>query len=171
MPDDEPRKGATYRRICMFFLVLAVAAWVAPVPTDWVLPLRFFAPFGAVCFFVAWVMAGPGPRAGEPPDLLRAIVGGYFERDGLCFGPRLGAADGVCWFRVHFQNRYARGCRGTAWFVPMEGLSKLDAQPHDVPPIAATVEFGGGEVVVSVPYPVAREWHGKLMVYDVYASV
>ncbi len=52
----------------------------------------------------------------------------------------------------------------------MEGLNP--AGPHDVPPLIADIECDGGEVaVVSFPYPIGKAWQGKIMIYDLFATV
>ena len=149
----------------------------AAIVVFFVLPDRWGAPLAGglaiIAFFLGrhWLLTGQSRTRYEAPDILAEQVGpGYFERTGLHFAPRLSVTDGLCWFHVFCQNRYAKTCTGTIYFIPMEGRSK--AGYAEVPPIVADFELDGGEVgVIGFPYPIARSWQGKIMVYDVMARV
>lgn len=105
----------------------------------------------------------------EAPDVLGEEFGSYFEGDGLCFNAGFAVRDGVCWANVVYQNRYNAGCAARIYLVPMEGWSPQGL--NDVPPVVADIECGGGDVgVVHIPYPIARAWQGKIMIYDVMAQ-
>jgi len=79
---------------------------------------------GAAGFASAWVFARP-TRGPEAPDLLPDVADNYFERDGLCFAPKIDVRAGLCWFHVYFQNRYDRPCRGTISFYSSAGSSTI----------------------------------------------
>ena len=168
MVDGVPSPATTYRNVAIFFLLVFLVGCLAPLPTDWRILLGLAGGIGAACCGWAW-LAAPRPLAIEAPDLLAELGGGYFERDGLCFLPRLVVDGGLCWFNVYCQNRYDRPVTARAFFVPMEGTSKTGN--HDVPPVTVDASCDGGEAaVVCVPYPLARSWQGKIMIYDVYAT-
>jgi hypothetical protein len=157
------------RNVFLFFLLLAIGAWMLPGEFDWTFTLRWFFGVAAVVMLFAWLLQSPRAKV-EAPDILREQIGNYFERDGLCFAARLSVEDGLCRFNVVCQNRYIKPCFGTICFVPVEGMSKDGS--HLVAPLIADVECAGGEVgVVSFPYPIALKWQGKIMVYDVMAKV
>jgi hypothetical protein len=167
MASGAPTPATTFRNIALFFLAVAAAGILLPLPGD----LRFL--LGAFGIMIAlwagwnWLVA-PRPLAHEAPDVIGERVGRYYERDGVCFAPRLEVIDGLCWFHVYVQNRYATPATGTAYFIPMEGTSKNG--PHDVPPVTVDIRCDGGEAArVSVPYPLGKAWQGRIMVYDVLA--
>ena len=162
-------QATTYRNVAVFSLAVAAVGILAPLPTDFRMTLGIFGTMGAAGFGLAWLCA-PRPLRSEAPDVLGQVAGGYFERDGLCFAPRLVVEDGLCWFTVYCQNRFAHPAHGTAWFVPMEGMRNRG--PHEVLPIAVDIGCAPGEAAaVSIPYPIARTWQGRIMVYDVFARV
>ena len=162
---DGTTPPSTFRNIALFFFAVAVLGILLPLPGDWKFLLVMFGGMIALGAGWKWLVA-PRPLEDEAPDVLAERVGGYYEREGLCFAPRLEVVDGLCWFTVYAQNRYSLPAAGTAYFVPMEGTSKGGA--HDVPPVTVDIGCDGGEaVVVGVPYPVGKAWQGRVMVYDV----
>ena len=161
---------ANYRGVFLFFTVLALIAWAAPVRQDWIITPRLMLVVLALGAGWMWLIHPPAGKH-EPPDVLRDRIGDYYERDGLCFALTLALAEGLCWFRIFCQNRYGGECVGTIYFIPMEGMSKTGSR-HEVPPVVVDVQCEGGECgVVSVPYPIAKNRQGTIMIYDVYAAV
>ncbi len=147
---------------------LAVIAWLLPIEGDFgqLLPYGLF--FTAFVIGAVWFVSTP-TAAHEAEDVLGERFGSYFEGDGLCFVAVFATHDGVCWLSVFYQNRYNAGCASRVYIVPMEGWSTEGL--NDVPPMIAEIECGGGDVgVVRIPYPIARAWQGKIMIYDVMAE-
>ena len=132
MANGVPSRAKTFRNLALFCLAVAAVGVFVPLPSDFNILFGIFGALGALGFGVAWLLA-PRPLPNEAPDVIGEIASGYFEQDGLCFAPAFTVEDGLCWFTVYCQNRYNRRGRGTAVFIPMEGVSKAGA--HEVPPI------------------------------------
>src|SRR5688500_13317038 len=92
-----------YRSICLTAGALAILLWLLWSRFEWILPLPVSMTFLGVAMGWAWLMH-PRPAATELPDLLGEMVGTYFEREGLCFAPRLIVEDRVCRFQTVIQN-------------------------------------------------------------------
>jgi hypothetical protein len=162
---------ATYRGLTLALLLAAGVCWIIPGNHDPVVMLALMFTAGTILAGLAWLFS-QRPAKREAPDILAERVGTYFESDGLCFAARLSVEDGLCWFNVFCQNRYARPVQGTLYFIPMEGVAKEKGGRHDVEPLMVDVSCDGGEVaVVSFPYPIGAAWQGKIIVYDVMATV
>ena len=150
------------------FLCMSVLVWLLPIDGE----LGELLPYGM--FFVAfavgavWYLSTP-TAAHCAEDVLGAQFGSYYEADGLCFVPEFVVLDGLCWVNVFYQNRYNAGCSSRVYLFPMEGWSPKGL--NDVPAVFAAIECGGGDVgVLHLPYPIARSWQGKIMIYDVMGA-
>jgi len=160
-----------YRNLALLFLACLITACVVPMEAELAVGLGTIGAAGAGGFALAWLFAKPA-RGPEAPDLLPGVADRYFERDGLCFASKIAVCDGLCWFHVYFQNRYDRPCRGTLYFVPLDGMSRSPDVPSEVLPVVANFECAGGEAaVMRFPYLIAARWQGKIMLYDVAATV
>ena len=171
MDTERPdHRTARLRNATLLFVAAAIIMF-ATLPSAWGAPLAGGSLIIAMFLGRHWLLTGQSRTRFESPDILAEHVGpDYFERTGLHFAPRLTVTSGLCWFEVFCQNRYAKPCTGTMYFIPMEGGAT--AGPLEVLPIAADFELDGGEVgVIRYPYPIARTWQGKIMVYDVMAQV
>jgi hypothetical protein len=167
--NDPQSQRSIYRGLTLFCIAASAIAWVVPIGGEMIWVLRTFPILGIFAFGWKW-LSSPGAIDDAIPDVLGERFGRYYEREGLCFAPQLTVEDGECWFNMFCQNRSAKRCTGSIYFVPMEGLAKTG--DHEVLPFYTDVEFEGGEVgVVSIPYPIRASWQGKIMVYDVAASV
>ena len=167
MATDLAERTTTYQRLLVVSIVAAAAGFLVRLPSGLDTLMAVVGSLGTVGFALAWFLARP--RRDEPPDVLAELTGTYYERDGLCFAPKLVVASNLCWFTVYCQNCYSEPIVATVSFVPMEGMSTAGA--HDVPPVTVHVDVEGGDVcAVHVPYPIAKAWQGKVMVYDVGAK-
>ena len=167
MASEVEERSATYLRLCVICIVAATVGSLMSMPSGLDSLMAVVGVLGALVFGIAWLRVRR--RRDEPPDMLAELVGGYYERDGLCFAPHLQVSGDLCWFTVYCQNCYSERIVGQISFLPLEGMSTAGA--HDVPPITVDVNIEGGDVsAVSVPYPIARAWQGKLVVYNVVAK-
>ena len=150
------------------FLCISVLVWLLPIDGEFgeLLPYGLF--FVAFAVGAVWYLSTP-TAAHRAQDVLGAQFGNYYEADGLCFVAEFVVLDGVCWVEVFYQNRYNADCSSRVYLFPMEGWSPQGL--NDVPAVVAEIECGGGDVgVVHLPYPIARSWQGKIMIYDVMGA-
>ena len=161
---------SAYRNAFFVLLLLGFVIPMAPGLGDWTSMLDLLIWMLAIGCAFKWAFSFPPRATIEAPDILARMTGSYFERDGLCFAASLGVEEGLCWFRVLVQNRFDQVCNASIFYIPMEGVSE-DGKPHEVPPVMLNIECGGGEVAeLSIPYPIAAKWQGKIMIYDVAAT-
>src|SRR5687768_1697584 len=146
----------------------ALMFWVAPQqPGDVVWAFRFGLP--ALVLFVCWVLVRNARRVEVLPDILRDAAGDYLERDGLCFAPRIEAADGVCRVVVFFQNRYERAC--TTQIALLPGGSSFSIARLNILNVNVQFECQGGAFgVLRVPLAIPAAYQGKTIRYDVTAK-
>jgi hypothetical protein len=152
----------------LFGVVIASAFYAGPdVVGDSKALLRSAAvAVGAVLMVGLFLFALVGGNT-KVPDLLKAAVGSYFDQSGFSFAPRLKADAGRASFDIHFQNRWSGPCVAKVVCRPVDGLSRT-GPPHDIPPVAADVRCGGGQMgIVRIPYAINRRWQGREMVYKI----
>jgi hypothetical protein len=139
-------------------------AWMADT-VDWPSRIGFPAAGLAAAAILAWAMM----RKDKAPDLLRAKVGSYWERDGFCFAIQPAVTDRSARLDVYFQNRYERPCRARVILQPSQQFF-LNRRPVG----SFTVEFecdGGAFGVLSLPWGVPGPFQGREQRFDVAASV
>ncbi len=163
-----PATRSVIRNAALAILAVGVVVLLLPISGDF----REIAAIGlllvAFALGAVWWLSTP-TAAHEAPDVLAARFGTYFEAEGLCFTAGFVVRDGVCWVEVFYQNHYSAGCSSRVYLVPMEGWSPEGL--NDVPPVIADIDCGGGDVgIVHIPYPFARSWQGRIMIYDVMAK-
>lgn len=157
-----------FRDMALAIVSLAVVVLLLPIAGDFGEIASFGLFLVAFALGAVWFLATP-TAAHEAEDVLGDRFGSYFEGEGLCFAAEFIVHDGVCWVSIFYQNRYNANCSSRAYIVPMEGWS-VDGL-NDVPPVVAEIECGGGDVgVLHIPYPIAKSWQGKIMIYDVMAK-
>jgi hypothetical protein len=98
------------------------------------------------------------------PDPLRDLVGGYYERDGMCVAPQFKISNGLCWLHLYVQNRYARGGSVRIAMTP-EARNNREAE------VLEEIECKGGAMVVRrIPYPTPSGLSGRSVSYRLAAS-
>ncbi len=167
-------RARTRRKLLGISIVTGALAFVLvwiPFNDDWFVVLKASLFAAAFASAVVWIFSN-STSPYRAPDILSEKLGGgtRFDANGLTIAPNFSIDEGLCWIDVFYQNRYTSPCRAYVFIVPMEGVSRNNQQPHEVPPVTAEIECGGGEVgVISQPLPVAPKWQGKIMIFDVYA--
>jgi hypothetical protein len=97
-------------------------------------------------------------------DPLGNLVGGYYERDGMCFSPQFKPKNGICWVHLYVQNRYERA--GTVRI----SLTVLGRKTDDLD-VFEEIECKGGSLVVRrIPYAVPTGAAGQKIYFSVAAS-
>ena len=149
--------------------IVSFGVWAVPRhPDSIVWASRMLFPLATV--LIGYVLFRVARKPDLAPDVLRQQFGTCFERDGLCFAPVVGtwADDGICWFSIFFQNRYAGACSCDLILQP--GGKSFSLRRHGVPTVAVQIDCPGGAVgVTRVPYPVPAQYQGKQVRYEVAA--
>ena len=149
-------------------MLAAAVAWAVPLHTTAaVWAVRAGAPVAAAALATVLFLA---PRR-EPADLLAGVVPSYFERGGLCFGPKFVTEGGSCYLCVYFQNHFRGHATArieirpaaTGWF----GLGGPALAPADV-----AIECPGGAFGVAwMQYGVPKSQQGRRAGFRLAASV
>jgi hypothetical protein len=143
----------------------AVAAWVLPHwPDFWEWVARILLPL--VVVDLGWLLYRTRTRRvkNPMPDLLRKLVGGYYERAGMCFAPRFVTKDGICWLHLYVQNRYARG-------GAIRILMRVHGRRIPEADVDEAIVCGGGAVVVRrIPYVVPPGLGGNRVTFEIKAA-
>jgi hypothetical protein len=162
-------RGASQRQylsVLLFLVGVGGIAWLIPSDAEaiWIIRIGTF----VAAFFAGVHLMLAGETVGsELPDLLLPIQP-YFEREGLGFSPAVFVRDGSSWFKIYCQNRYDRPVAALVCIIPRDGLSKTG--DHSVKPVIVQVELQGSEVAaVVIPFDIADDWQGQIMVFDVLA--
>lgn len=148
-------------------LIGGILAWLLdqPGPTMWA--FRVGCPVVAVG--ALGVILGLQGRKDLAPDYLHGQVGGYFNRDGFCFGFRAVAKSELCVLEAYYQNQMDQASVGRIALRPAKGFWLGRAPIENV-----TFEIAcdpGAFGVVRMPLPVPEKLQGKTQAFEVGASV
>jgi hypothetical protein len=150
--------------VLIALLLCALASWLLGSRDQWwVWGARILLP--VICIDLAWALHKYHPRLAERiADPLRDIVGGYYEKDGMCFSPQFKPNIGICWVHLYVQNRYERaGSVRISLTVPGRNTDDLD--------VFEEIECKGGSLVVRrIPYAVPPGAAGHMIYFRVAAS-
>jgi hypothetical protein len=116
-----------------------------------------------------FVLVANAVKADRLPDFLWEIPGRRFGRGGVIFAFEVASRDGLCWMRLHYQNRFDGRAEVAVLLMPSQGFLLEKSQ---IEPIA--VQFSCGPAaygIVSIPMAIGREYQGKQQSFDVGASV
>jgi hypothetical protein len=153
--------------VLLFAAPAAAVAWADDHPNLTVRLIRYSCP--VLCAVAVAIFLKIHFRRDEAPDYLRKQVGGYFNRDGFCFGVVPTRVGSVCVFNVYFQNQYENRCLGRIALRPARGfllgraamesiILEVDCQP---------AAFGAARI----PVPLPEDLQGRRLPFEVGASV
>ena len=157
---------AVLQLVLLVLVFAAVLAWGVPRHPDGVVwTFRLGSP---VCVaLLGWVLVRSTRRREVLPDLLAQATGGYFERDGLCFGfAPARTIDGGQWLFVYFQNRYERLCEARIVLKPPSRnlwFGRWRMTTVDVTVVCDGAAFG----VHRTPWPIPAKLQGRSARFDV----
>jgi hypothetical protein len=108
-------------------------------------------------------------KADRLPDFLWRVPGRHFGRGGVVFAFQVAPKDGVCWVKVHYQNRFEKGAQLSVLIRPSKGFI---SGPSEIEPIAVSFPCGPAAYgVVSVPLAIDHRYQGTQQCFDVGASI
>jgi hypothetical protein len=147
--------------------IAAAMGWIEDRPEALGWSLRIGGVVVAIVFFALFLRMHFQPDL--VPDLLRETCGGYFEKNGLCFAIQAVVENETCCLLVHFQNRYARACRGEIALRPARGFFMRRGA---FPTIKFAIECpAAGFGVVRVPLAIPGKLQGKKQTLEIGATV
>ena len=148
-------------------LIGGILAWLLdqPGPTMWA--FRIGCPVVALAALA--VILGLQGRKDLAPDYLHRQVGGYFNRDGFCFGFGTVEKRGICVLEAYFQNQMDQPSVGRIALRPAKGFW-LSRAPIESITFEISCEPGAFGVV-RMPLPVPEKLQGKTQSFEVGASV
>lgn len=106
--------------------IVSMVAWYDVAPNDQTWNFRIGGIVLAVMSLIVFLSIHF--QRDKIPDFLHKEFGDSLERNGLCFTFDLFIICGVCYLRVHFQNRYSQRCVARICLRYMQ-----DILPHDWP--------------------------------------
>lgn len=144
----------------------ALFAWGAPRHPDGVVwAFRIGCPLGVA--LLGWVLVRSTRRREALPDLLARATGGYFERDGLCFGfVPARTTDGRQWLFVYFHNRYERPCKARIVLKPPSRNLWFGRWPMTTVDVTVACD-GAGFGIHRTPWPIPAKLQGRSARFDV----
>jgi hypothetical protein len=148
----------------MVAAVVAALAWFEDRPNEKTWLIRGTSSVVAMASIAGFLIIHL--KKDKVPDLLGQQFSSYFERNGLCFVLSPVAINGVCLWRLFFQNRFERECTGRVAIRPVQFVGraeKLAEFDFDCP--------GGAYGVVTTPVGLPVTLQGKIVKFDIGADV
>jgi hypothetical protein len=145
----------------------AAIAWFDPFPNTTIWSIRIgglLMLFGAATIYLLL-----RSRKDRVPDFLFDKFKAYYDRRGLCFVCDAVLEDGICFFRVHFQNRYSNPCKAK---IALRARRRSALYRSGFHPVIFQIDCpAAGYGIASAPVPFDARFQGFQHTFEIGASV